>query len=133
METLGESPRETPSLPGRLATQNPVDETAAKAAADLMKELRTHRVDFDRWVEAARRARRRWLALAMAAGVPAALVFGILLEMQFQVIPLHDPSGGWREIIWHEYGPRIVDCEYEARRTGAKVDCLLVVGEPPQP
>ena len=127
VETLGESAGETRSLLDRLAAQGPANEAAAEVAA---KGLRTHRADFGRWVEAERRARRLWLTLAMTAAVPAALLFGVLLEMQFQVIPLHDSSGGWREIIWHEYGPRIVDCEYEAKRTGAKVDCLLVVNKP---
>ena len=131
METLGESAGETRSLVERLASKAPANKAAAKAATDLKKRMRTQRADFGRWVEAERRARRLWLTLAMTAAVPAALLFGVLLEMQFQVIPLHDSSGGWREIIWHEYGQRIVDCEYEAKRTGAKVDCTLVVREPP--
>ena len=130
MEALGESAGETRSLVERLASKAPAIKATAKAAADLKKRLRSQRADFGRWVEAERRARRLWLTLAMTAAVPAALLFGVLLEMQFQVIPLHDSSGGWREIIWHEYGPRIVDCEYEAKRTGAKVDCRLVVKKP---
>ena len=131
VETLGDSAGETRSLVERLASKAPANKAAAKAATGLKKRMRTQRADFGRWVEAERRARRLWLTLAMTAAVPAALLFGVLLEMQFQVIPLHDSSGGWREIIWHEYGQRIVDCEYEAKRTGAKVDCTLVVREPP--
>ena len=100
VETLGESAGETRSLLDRLATQGPANQAAAKVAADPAKGMRTHRADFGRWVEADRRARRLWLTLAMTAAVPAALLFGLLLEMQFQVIPLHDSSGGWREIIW---------------------------------
>ena len=131
VEALGESAGETRTLVERLASKAPESKASAKVAADLKKRLRSQRADFGRWVEAERRARRLWLTLAMTAAVPAALLFGVLLEMRFQVIPLHDSSGGWREIIWHEYGPRIVDCEYEARRTGATVDCPLVVREPP--
>ena len=130
VEALGESAGETRSLVERLASKAPAIKATAKAAADLKKRLRSQRADFGRWVGAERRDRRRWTALAMGAAVPAALLFGILLEMQFQVIPLHDSSGGWREIIWHEYGRQIVDCEYEAKRTGAKVDCPLVVNKP---
>ena len=130
VETLGESAGETRSLVERLASKAPANKAAAKAATDLKKRMRTQRADFGRWVEAERRARRLWLTLAMTAAVPAALLFGVLLEMQFQVIPLHDSSGGWREIIWHEYGRQIVDCEYEAKRTRAKVDCRLVVKKP---
>ena len=130
VETLGDSAGETRSLVERLAAQSPPNEAAAKVAADLTKGMRTHREDFGRWVGAERRARRRWLALALAAAVPAALLFGVLLEMRFQLIPLHDSSGGWREIIWHEYGRQIVGCEYEAKRIRAKVDCPLVVNKP---
>ena len=110
-----------------MAAQGPANETAAEAAVDIAKGMLTHQADFRRWVGAERRGWRRWVALAMAAAVPAFLLHSVLLELEFQVIPLHDPSGGWREIIWHEYGRQIVDCEVEARRIDAKVECPLVV------
>ena len=131
VEALGDSAGETRTLVERLASKAPANKAATKVATDLKKRIRSQRADFGRWIDNERRARRLWLTLAMTAAVPAALLFGVLLEMRFQVIPLHDSSGGWREIIWHEYGPQILDCEYEARRTGAKVDCTLVVREPP--
>ena len=132
VEALGESIGETRPLLDRLTAQGPANESAVKAAADLTKDMRAHRADFGRWVGAERRARRRWSALAIAAAVPAALLFGVLIEQQFQVIPLHDSSGGWRELIWHEYGRRIADCAVEARRIDAKVNCPLVVTKPPK-
>ena len=63
----------------------------------------------------------------MAVGFPACLLLGLLVEMQFQVIPLHDPTRGWGEHIWNTYGRTIVDCELEAVRTGSEIDCPLVV------
>ena len=132
VEAVGESIRETRPLLERLAAQNPANETAMKAAAGLTKAMRTHRAEFGRWVGAERRARWRWSALALAAAVPAALLFGVLIEQQFQVIPLHDSSGGWRELIWHEYGRQIAECAVEARRIDAKVNCPLVVTKPPK-
>ena len=86
--------------------------------------------DLHRWIEADRRRRRRWYAVAIAAAAPAALLLGLLVEQQFQVIPLHDPTGGWRGHIWEQYGRTIVDCATEAMRTNAEVDCPLAVRRP---
>ena len=57
-------------------------------------------------------------------------MLGLLVEQQYQVIPLHDPTGGWRGHIWEQYGRRIVDCAVEARRTGTDVNCPLTVRRP---
>lgn len=130
MEALGQYLEKMRPLLERLAARGPDNGAAAEAAADLATGLRTHMADFGRWVEAGRRARRRWAALAMAAAVPALLLLGVLVEKEFQVIPLHDPSGGWRDHIWEEYGRRIADCAVEARRTGARVECPLAVRAP---
>ena len=97
------------------------------AAAELAAALRTFKADFVRWAENERRRRRRRAGLAMAVGFPACLLLGLLVETQFQVIPLHDPTHGWGEHIWITYGETIVDCELEAMRTNGEVDCRLVV------
>ena len=89
-----------------------------------------HAADFYRWVETDRRRRRRWSGLALAAAAPAALLLGVLVQLQFQVIPLHDPSRGWSGWIWEIHGHAIVDCAEEAIRTNAEVDCPLVVRRP---
>ena len=86
--------------------------------------------DFHRWVEKDSLRRRRWAAVAAAAAAPAALLLGLLVEQQFQVIPLHDPTGGWRGHVWETYGRTIVDCAVEAMRTDSEVDCPLVVRRP---
>ena len=102
-------------------------DAAMGAAADLAAALRAFKADFVRWAENERRSRRRRAGLAMAVGFPACLLLGLLVEMQFQVIPLHDPTHGWGEHIWSMYGPTIVDCEREAMRTNSEIDCPLVV------
>ena len=86
--------------------------------------------DFYRWVETDRRRRRRWSLAAMAAAAPAALLLGLLVQHQFQPIPLHDPSGGWSGWIWETHGRAIVDCAVDAMRTNGEVDCPLVVRRP---
>ena len=102
-------------------------EAAMSAAAELAAALRAFKADFVRWAENERRSRRRRAGLAMAVGFPACLLLGLLVEMQFQVIPLHDPTRGWGEHIWNTYGRTIVDCEREAMRTNSEIDCPLVV------
>ena len=86
--------------------------------------------DMHRWIETDRRRRRRWYAVAAAAAAPAALLLGLLVQQQFQVIPVHDPSGGWGGWIWETHGRAIVDCAVEARRTNGEVDCRLAVRRP---
>ena len=102
-------------------------DAAMGAAAELAAALRTFKADFVRWAENERRSRRRRAGLAMAVGFPACLLLGLLVQMQFQVIPLHDPTHGWGEHTWNTYGRTIVDCEREALRTKGEVDCPLVV------
>ena len=103
---------------------------AANRAGQIEDRIRVHTADFHRWIERDRRW-RRWVPFA-AAGIamPAAVLLGLLIEQHYQVIPLHDPTGGWRGHIWEQYGRRIVDCAVEARRTGAEVNCPLVVRKP---
>lgn len=105
-------------------------ERPGNRAGEAIDALRTFRADFGRWVDGQRRSRRRWAAIAMAAGFPAMLLLGLLVERQFQVIPLHDPTNGWGAHIWEMHGRTIVDCTIEAMRTDTEVNCPLVVRRP---
>ncbi len=102
-------------------------DAAMGAAAELSAALRAFKADFVHWADNERRRRRRWAGLAMAAGFPACVLLGLLVQTQFEVVPLHDPTRGWGEHIWNTYGRTIVDCELGAMRTDTVVDCLLTV------
>ena len=106
------------------------DPEAANSAGGIEDRIRVHTADFHRWIDSDRRRRRWWPAVVAGIAAPAALLLGLLVEQQYQVIPLHDPTGGWRGHIWEQYGRRIVDCAVEARRTGTQVSCPLVVRRP---
>ena len=106
------------------------EQDRAGVAAEAIQALRTFRADFGRWVEGERRSRRRWAGLAMAAGFPAALMLGALVEQQFQIVSLHDPTDGWSSRVWERYGWTVVECILEAIRTEAEVNCPLVVRWP---
>ena len=114
----------------RKAGTGPSDRSPETADSEIEDRIRVHTADFHRWIETDRRRRRWWPAVAAGIAAPAALLLGLLVEQQYQVIPLHDPTGGWRGHIWEQYGRRIVDCAVEARRTGADVDCPLTVRKP---
>ena len=103
---------------------------AANRAGQIEDRIRVHTEDFHRWVERDRRW-RRWVSLTAAGiAVPMALVLGVLIEQHYQVIPIHDPTGGWRGHVWEHYGRRIFDCTVEAMASGEEVNCSLVVRKP---
>ena len=108
----------------------PVPEAPVGAAAEIARALGIQRADFGKWVEMQRRGKRRWLGLAIAAGFPAALMLGVLVQLQFEAIPPHDPTGGWRGHVWESYGHRIVDCAVHAKSRDTAVECPLVVRWP---
>ena len=133
-KTLAEAAEANGAMLRQLVERSPEagaeSEAAAGGAAELLERIGIHAADFGRCVELERRGRRRWWALANAAGFPAFLLLGLLVEQQFQVIPLHDPTGGWRGHVWEQYGRTIVDCAVEAMRIDAEVNCPLVVRRP---
>ena len=85
---------ESRSMPARRTAG--AGQGAAEAATRAEESVRVQAGDFHRWVERDGLRRRRWVALAIAFGFPAALLLGVPVQLQFQVIPLHDPIGGWR-------------------------------------
>ena len=129
VNAIRETTGETRKLVEGLAW-NETEDGGAPHADELAEGLRACRADFGRWVLGERRKKWRWAAIAMAAAVPAALLLGVLIEQQFQVIPQRDSTGGWRSHVWENYGVTIVACAVEARRTAGEVSCPLVVREP---
>ena len=103
---------------------------AGGTAKPRKDENRISMADFHRWADAQRRYRLRWSVPALAVVVPAFFLLGVLVELQFQIIPVHDPSGGWSRHIWENYGSAIVDCAMEAKRTDRAVTCSLDVRRP---
>ena len=101
------------------------------AAAELAAAIRTFKADFVRWARNERRGRRRRAGLAMGVGFPACLLLGLLIQVQFEVIPPYDPTSGWGEHIQDTYGRTIGNCEIEAMLTDSEIDCPpLPVGRP---
>lgn len=79
------------------------------------------------WAEDERRDRRGRAGLAMAVGFTACLLLGLLVQTQFEFVPLHDSTRDRSERIQDTYGRTILGCEVEAMLTDTAVDCPLVV------
>ena len=106
-------------------------EAVTGETAKLLEEgNRKITADFHRWTDTQRRYRSRLSALALVVAVPAFFVLGVLLEQQFQIVPLYDPTGGWSAHIWQNYGHAIVDCAQDARRTNKAIECRFPVHAP---
>ena len=103
---------------------------AGETAEPQEGESRAYKADFHRWADMQCRYRLRWSALALAVTVPAFFMLGVLTELQFQIIPAHDPSGGWSRHIWDNYGRTIAECAMEAKRTDRAVKCSFDVRKP---
>ena len=110
-----------------LAAQKTVTGEAAKLLEEGDRKVTA---DFHRWAATQRRYRFRLSALALAVAVPAFFMLGVLLEQQFQIVPLHDPTSGWSAHIWQNYGRTIVDCAEDARRTNKAIECRFPVRAP---
>ena len=99
----------------------------AQAVADRLEEaIVDYAADLRR---AASHGRRRWTwpGLALAVAVPAFFLLGVLVEQQFAIIPLDDPTGGWRGYIWDNYGNQVADCARQATKTNRVVKCSFNV------
>ena len=99
----------------------------AQAVADRLEEaIVDYTADLRR---AAGHERRRWTwpGLALAVAVPAFFLLGVLVEQQFTIIPLDDPTGGWRGYIWNNYGDQVADCARQATKTNRVVKCSFDV------
>ena len=117
------------TLLNRLPAAGAPEQGPGEAGNRLEEAIEAHTADFHRWSDIDRR-RRRWAGLATAVAVPAFFLFGVLVEQEFQIVPLDDPTNGWRGHIWDNYGLAIVDCAVQATRTDSEVDCSFVVRKP---
>ena len=117
---------ETRSLLKRLSAAGTRQQETQAVADRLEEAIVDYTADLRR---AASHERRRWTwpGLALAVAVPAFFLLGVLVEQQFTIIPLDDPTGGWRGYIWDNYGNQVADCARQATQTNRVVKCSFDV------
>ena len=117
---------ETRSLIDRLSAAGARQQETQAVADRLEEAIVDYTADLRR---AAGHERRRWTwpGLALAVAVPAFFLLGVLVEQQFTIIPLDDPTGGWRGYIWDNYGNQVADCARQATQTNRVVKCSFDV------
>ena len=128
---MGEHGERSVRLLTELSGKSAEDRDALKAGVGRCEEgIKILGRSLERWSAARRRRWRRLPELALAAALPALLLLGMLMQKEFEIVPPHDPTGGWRGHIWENYGRTISDCAVAARRTGKPVKCSFTVHEP---
>ena len=129
-DKLAAHAEEARSLLDELVAAGERERDLGKADDRIEETITGYREDFHRRGDAERQ-RRWWLpGLALAVAAPAFLLLGVMIEQQFLIVPLNDPSRGWSGHIWDNYGPTIANCAMEAKRKNQVVKCPLDVHKP---
>ena len=98
------------------------------SVGNLEERLEAYKKDLSRDRELVGGA-RRWVVLALAAfAAPALVLAGTFVGQQWQVLPLQESTGGWKEHVWERYGLDLVECVKTGVRQGGPYDCTVDVG-----
>ena len=104
-------------------------ESAGKGMKRLEGALRTYSKDISRRIKLAS-GPQRWAAIvAVAVAAPACVVAGAFVEQEWRVLPIEDPTGGWRGHIWENYGKDIMGCVQQGFKDGSSFTCVVDVRE----
>ncbi len=74
--------------------------------------------------------RRRWVGpvVVLVVLAPVLVGAGLLIQSRFPLLPRADPTGGWKDHVWEQYGPALVECYRRAQATEAgRTDCAVEV------
>ena len=97
----------------------------------LLETIQAWRNDLARWRVVDARRRKWWVAGLLGLAAPGALVLGLLAQKEFEVVPVPDRTGGWKDHVWERgYGPKIADCVIEAKKQGKEIVCKVTVRAP---
>ena len=70
----------------------------------------------------------RWVLLsAVAVAAPALLLAGAFVGQRWEVLPVEDATGGWRDHVWERYGGDLVGCVRQGLRDQSSFECVVDV------
>ena len=90
------------------------------AAADLSTQLRVEGSAFRRFA---------WIAAGIAAvAIPMALALGIFVQREYALMPAADPTAGWKDLVWDDYGSAIAECR--GLENAGVGECVITIAPP---
>ena len=98
-----------------------------EAVGTLETRLLAYKKDLSRERELGGGAVRSVLLAAVAVAAPALLLAGAFVGQRWEVLPVEDATGGWRDHVWERYGGDVVGCVRRGLRDRSSFECVLDV------
>ena len=98
-----------------------------EAISGVLEALRGCQADLSRQRELEGGVRRWTLLVAVALGGPALILAGTFAGQRWEVLPMQDATGGWRDHMWERYGGDLVGCVRRGLRDGSSFECVIDV------
>ena len=130
--------RAVEDLAGQSSDARDFQQETTKAHNQKFDELRTMKEDLDRRMRqnvdgmtANIRLLARWRLWIVAAFLivasPSFILSGLLAQKEWEIFTPEDPTRGWKDAVWNDYGSAIQDCMLTSRKNGTRVECALTV------
>ena len=97
------------------------------------EEVRTAAADLSTQLRAEGSAFRRFAWVFALVAIPMAVALGIVAQREFGLMPAlpeTDPTGGWKDIVWEDYGEDISHCR--GMENAGVGPCVVTVTPPAQ-
>ena len=98
-----------------------------------LEEVRTAAADLSTQLRAEGSAFRRFAWVFALVAIPMAVALGIVAQREFGLMPALpeiDPTGGWKDIVWEDYGEDISHCR--GMENAGVGTCVVTVTPPGQ-
>lgn len=125
MDTIGQELAVLRADQGNGAAHAAAEGQLGKVAERIENHVRVCVADFHRWQETARRATGRLAAALLVTGLPVLFSLGMVAQQSWELLPMHDPTGGWKDYVWERHGGEIVSCTRRAQERGASAVCTI--------
>ena len=98
-----------------------------KAISGVVEALSACQADLSRQRQLEGGVMRWALLVAVVVGAPALVLAGTFAGQRWEVLPMQDATGGWRDHVWESYGGDVIGCVRRGLRDGSSFECVLDV------